>query len=173
MASSILPAIALQLPLGRLSDRVDRRNVLMAISIGAAAAAATALQLGSASPALVAAVAAYGGLSLSAYAVCLAHVNDHLHPSQMVAASATVLLANGIGSAIGPIVVSGTMQLWGPAAFFGSVIVLHAAFVLYVAWRKHKTDAVPSAEKARFVSAPPQVAPTGRLAAPEAKPGET
>ena len=122
---------------------------------------------------LFGAVAAYGGLSLTAYAVCLAHVNDHLHPTQMVAASATVLLANGIGSAIGPVVVSAAMQLFGPAAFFGSVIVLHATFALYIAWRKHKAGAVPSAEKARFVSAPPQVAPTGRLAAPEAKPWET
>jgi MFS family permease len=173
MACSILPAIVLQLPLGRLSDRVDRRTVLMAISIGAAIAAAVALQLGSASPSLFVAVAAYGGLSLTAYAVVLAHVNDHLHPTQMVAASATVLLANGIGSIVGPVVVSAAMQLFGPAAFFVSVIVLHTSFALYAAWRKHTTDAVPRPEKARFVSASPQVAPTGRLAAPEAKPGET
>jgi MFS family permease len=173
MASGILPAVALQLPLGRLSDRVDRRNVLIGISIGAAAAAAIAFQLGDALPALFVAVAVYGGLSLTAYAVCLAHVNDHLHPTQMVAASATVLLANGIGSAVGPVVVSAAMQVAGPRAFFGSVIVLHATFALYAAWRKRKTDAVPSPEKARFVNAPPQVAPTGRLAAPEAKPGES
>ena len=173
MACSILPAIVLQLPLGRLSDRVDRRTVLMAISIGAAVAAAVAFQLGSASPSLFVAIAAYGGLSLTAYAVVLAHVNDHLHPAQMVAASATVLLANGIGSAVGPVAVSAAMQLLGPGAFFGSVIVLHATFALYAAWRKHTTDAVPRPEKARFVSASPQVAPTGRLAAPEAKPEET
>ncbi|HEX7236193.1 MAG TPA: MFS transporter [Gammaproteobacteria bacterium] len=173
MASSILPAIVLQLPLGRLSDRVDRRTVLMAISIGAAAAAGVALKLGSASSALFVAVAAYGGLSLTAYAVVLAHVNDHLHPSQMVAASATVLLANGIGSALGPVAVSAVMQLLGPPAFFGSVIVLHTTFALYAGWRKHKTDAVPSPEKTRFVSATPQAAPTGRLAAPEVEPGET
>ena len=102
MASSILPAIALQLPLGRLSDRVDRRSVLIGISIAAAAAALAAVQLGIASLAFFVAVAAYGGLSLTTYAVCLAHVNDHLHPTQMVAASATVLLANGIGSVLGP-----------------------------------------------------------------------
>ena len=172
MACSILPAIVLQLPLGRLSDRVDRRTVLIGISIGAALAAAVALQLGSASPSLFVAVAAYGGLSLTAYAVVLAHVNDHLHPTQMVAASATVLLANGIGSALGPVAVSAAMQLLGPGAFFGSVIGLHTSFALYAAWRKHATDAVPRLEKARFVSASPQVAPTGRLAAPEAKSDE-
>jgi hypothetical protein len=62
------------------------------------------------------------------------------------------------------------MQVAGAGAFFVCIIVLHSTFALYAAWRKRKTDAVPSPEKARFVSAPPQVAPTGRLAAPEAKP---
>jgi MFS family permease len=170
MASSILPAIALQLPLGRLSDHVDRRNVLIAISVAAAMAAAAAVQIGGASPALFLAVAAYGGLSLTTYAVCLAHVNDHLQPEQMVAASATVLLANGIGSVVGPLMVSTAMELTGPAAFFYSVIVMHVSFALYSTWRKRKAGPVPPPDKARFVSAPPQVAPTGRLAAPEAKP---
>jgi hypothetical protein len=146
---------------------------LIGIAVCAALAAAGAAQLGSASPLFFFAVAAYGGLSLTTYAVCLAHVNDHLQPAQMVAASATVLLANGIGSAVGPVVVSGAMQLAGPGAFFVSIIVLHAAFAAYAAWRKHVTDAVPILDKARFVSAPPQVAPTGRLAAPEAKPDDT
>jgi MFS family permease len=170
MACSILPAIALQLPLGRLSDRVDRRTVLIAISAAAAAAALAAVQLGTASLAFFVAAAAYGGLSLTTYAVCLAHVNDHLHPTQMVAASATVLLANGMGSAVGPVLVSAAMELGGPSAFFASIIVLHVAFALYAAWRKHKTDSIPAPEKARFVSASPQAAPTGRLGAPEAKP---
>lgn len=169
MASSILPAIVLQLPLGRLSDRVDRRNVLIAISVAAAVAAAVAGRLGAASPAFFLAVAVYGGLSLTTYAVCLAHVNDHLQPAQMVAASATILLANGIGSALGPMVVAAAMQLTGPGAFFASIVVMHAAFAFYAAWRKRKTVAVPAPDKVRFVSAPPQVAPTGRLAAPEAK----
>jgi MFS family permease len=169
MASSILPAIALQLPLGRLSDRVDRRSVLIAISIASAIAAAAAARLGNASPMFFAAVAAYGGLSLTTYALCLAHVNDHLQPAQMVAASATVLLANGIGAVLGPLLVSAAMQMSGPRAFFVSIIVLHAAFALYAAWRKRRTDAIPSLSKPRFAGAPPQVAPTGRLAAPESK----
>jgi MFS family permease len=170
MASSILPAIVLQLPLGRLSDRVDRRTVLIAIAVAAALSAVVALQIGSASPWFFLAVAVYGGLSLTTYAVCLAHVNDHLQPAQMVAASATVLLANGIGSVLGPLLVSGAMQIAGPSAFFASVIVLHATFASYAAWRKRRTDAIPSLDKGRFVNAPPQVAPTGRLGAPEAKP---
>jgi MFS family permease len=170
MAAAILPAIALQLPLGRLSDRVDRRSVLIGISVSAAIAAAVALQLGTDSPAFFGAVAAYGSLSLTIYAVCLAHVNDHLQPAQMVAASATVLLANGLGSVLGPLLVAGAMQVAGPGAFFASIVVLHSTFALYAAWRKCKTDAIFGPAKSRFVGATPQVAPTGRLLAPEAKP---
>jgi MFS family permease len=172
MACSILPAVVLQLPLGRLSDRVDRRSVLIAIAVSAALAAVAAARLGPGSPAFFFAVAAYGGLSLTTYAVCLAHVNDHLQPEQMVAASATVLLANGIGSALGPLLVSAAMQGAGPDAFFGGIVVLHAVFASYAAWRIRRSGAVPQPDKAKFVSAPPQVAPTGRLAAPEAKPAD-
>jgi hypothetical protein len=142
---------------------------LIAISVSAALAAAIAGHLGAASPGFFLAVAAYGGLSLTTYALCLAHVNDHLQPAQMVAASATVLLANGIGSALGPVAVSAAMQLAGPGAFFVCMIVLHGTFALYAGWRKRKSDPVPAPDKTPFVSAPPQVAPTGRLGAPEAR----
>ncbi len=170
MACGILPAIVLQVPLGRLSDRVDRRSVLIAISVSAAVAGAGALLLrGEAPPALFAAVAVYGGLSLTTYAVCLSHINDHLRPEQMIAASATVLLLNGFGSVLGPVLVSAAMELTGPAAFFAGGIAAHAAFALYAAWRKGRTDAITGVGKARFVGAPPQAAPTGRLTAPEAK----
>ena len=75
----------------------------------------------------------------------------------------------------GPLLVSGAMEIFGPRAFFASVAVLHASFALYAVWRKGRVHAVPAIDKGRFVGAPPQVAPTGRLVAPEAKPeaGET
>jgi MFS family permease len=171
MACGILPAIVLQLPLGRLSDRLDRRSVLMAMAVSAAAAGFLALQTRSGSlPVFFAAVGLYGGLSLTMYALCASHVNDHLKPEQMVAASATVLLVNGAGAVLGPIVVSAAMELTSPSAFFACVIAMHSAFALYAGWRKRRTDPIPDAAKIRFVGAPPQVAPTGRLVAAEAEP---
>jgi MFS family permease len=173
MALSILPAIALQLPLGRYSDRIDRRTVLIAMAVAAAAAGSAALLLGhEASIPFFGAVVVYGGLSLTTYALCVSHINDHLQPDQMVAASGSIILLNGLGAVVGPLLVSATMQLAGPAAYFGSTAILHLGFALFATWRKARVPAVPSEDKARFVSAPPQVAPTGRLAAPEAKPAE-
>ena len=171
MALGVLPAIVLQLPLGRLSDRLDRRSVLIGMAVSAAVAAALALQARSGAPLFFGAVALYGGLSLTMYALCVSHINDHLQPEQMVAASATVLLLNGVGSALGPFLVSAAMELTDPRAFFVGAIVMHAAFALYAGWRKRRVDPIPGAAKTRFASAPPQVAPTGRFAAVDVERG--
>jgi MFS family permease len=168
MALSILPAIALQLPLGRYSDRIDRRSVLIAMSVVAALAGAAALLGRNESVPFFAAVVVYGGLSLTTYALCVSHINDHLQPAQMVAASGSIILLNGLGAIVGPLLVSAAMQFAGPVAFFGSSALMHLGFALFAVWRKGRTRAIPSEEKARFVGAPPQVAPTGRLVAPEA-----
>jgi MFS family permease len=169
MACGILPAVVLQLPLGRYSDRIDRRTVLIGMALAAAAAAGGALLLsGGARLPLLMAVVAYGGLSLTTYALCVAHINDHLRPEQMVAASGTIILLNGAGAVAGPLLVAAAMQSAGPSAYFASAVALHVAFAGFAMWRKSHVRAVPAEEKARFVGAPPQVAPTGRLAAPEA-----
>ncbi len=173
MACSILPAVVVQLPVGRWSDRMDRRTVLVAMSLLAAVAASAALMLSS-SPAwgaFAVAVAACGGMSLTTYALCVAHINDHLRPEQMVAASGTVILVNGAGAVVGPLVVSAAMQSAGPGAYFGSIAAMHVALAAFAVWRKKRAHPVPAEDKTRFVGAPPQAAPTGRLAAPAAAAG--
>lgn len=170
MACGILPAVVLQLPLGRYSDRIDRRSVLIAMALAAGASAgATLLLNASANAPFLAAVIAYGGLSLTTYALCVAHINDHLRPEQMVAASGTIILLNGAGAIAGPIAISAAMQLAGPRAYFASVATLHLAFAVFALWRKQHRAAIPSEDKTRFAGAPPQVAPTGRLGIPESK----
>jgi MFS family permease len=168
MACSILPAVVLQWPIGRYSDRIDRRTVLVAMSVLAAAAAVAGLTLSGVSAlAFFAAVTVYGGLSLTGYALCVSHINDHLRPEQMVAASGTIILINGSGAVLGPVIVSAAMQTLGPMAYFGSATALHLAFAAFALWRKGHSRPVPAADKARFAAAPPQIAPTGRLASPE------
>lgn len=167
MACTILPAAALQLPVGRWSDRVDRRTTLAAMSGLAAVAAVAALLLAqSAVPVFAVAVAACGGLSLTIYAVCASHINDHLEPNQMVAASGTVILINGAGAVAGPLVVAAAMQLAGPGAYFGAIAALHVLLAGFALRRMRVTAPIPAEAKAPFAAAPPQAAPTGRLATP-------
>ncbi len=169
MALSILPAVLVQLPIGRYSDRVDRRTVLIVMSTLAASVALAAVWLGSrATVPFYAAVAVYGGVSLSSYALCVSHINDHLRPEQMVAASGTIILLNGAGAILGPLLVTSAMQATGPAAYFATAAVIHVLFAAFALWRKGKTAPIPSDSKGQFVGTLPQAAPTGRLTVPDA-----
>ncbi|HEX5047807.1 MAG TPA: MFS transporter [Gammaproteobacteria bacterium] len=162
VALGIFAAVLIQLPLGRLSDRMDRRNVLAVMSSVAAVAALAAWLLAERStPLLFFAAATCAGLSFSTYSIAAAHVNDHLTPAQMVAASGTLLLVNAGGAVAAPIVVSAAMQWTTNEAYFAALAAMHLAFAGYTLWRKRRRAPVPAAEKAPFVAQPrtPQMAP--------------
>jgi MFS family permease len=173
MSLSILAAVATQLPVGRWSDRFDRRVVIVSIStLSAAAAVAASLLRETSTPLFFLATAAYGGFALTIYSLSVSHINDHLRASQMVAASGTIILVNGAGAALGPLAAGAAMQAAGPEAYFGFLAAVHAALAFYALWRKGRRAAVPSEDKARFVGAQPQAVPTGRLAAGARAAGE-
>jgi MFS family permease len=164
MALGIFAAVVTQVPIGRCSDRLDRRTVLIALSVLAALAAGAALLLREVAISLFfVAVAAYGGLALTLYSLAVSHINDHLRPAQMVAASGTLILVNGAGAVLGPISVAAAMQSSGPEAYFASLVIMHLAFTAYALWRKGRRGPVPGDEKTPFVVAQPQAVPTGRL----------
>jgi MFS family permease len=165
MGVSILAAVATQLPVGRLSDRIERRTVILNVCGLAAVFAALAAWVG-ASPrvALFALAACHGGLVLTLYSLSLSHINDHLEPAQMVAASASVIFLNGIGSVIGPILFSGSIEAFGTVGYFGTMAVLTGALAVYAIWRKRRRAPVPSEHKVPYVSAQPQ-AVSGQMAA--------
>ncbi len=166
MASSILTAVAAQLPIGRASDRFDRRTVLASMSLLATAAALAALALAARHTALFYLPAAlFGALTLSVYSLSVAHINDYLQPAQMVGASGTLILVNGFGAVLGPIAVTGAMQAFDARAYFVALTVLHLAFAGYALWRKGRRGPMPTGQKTAFVAAAPQAAPTGLLSA--------
>lgn len=165
MSAWILAAVLFQLPLGRLSDRTDRRTILVAICLLASAAAAVAAWLGPRSvPGLLTLSALFGGLVLSVYSIALSHVNDHLSAAQRVDASGTVVLLNGAGAVCGPVAVALLIEGLGARAYFVSLATLAAWLGLAGLWRKSRRAPVPLEEKAPFVSAQPQV-PVAPLAA--------
>lgn len=165
MAFIIFTAVLAQWPLGRLSDRLERRTVLSGICIAAALAGAAALWLADATRApFFVAAALCGGLSLTIYSLALSHMNDHFEPAQMVGVSGTMILLNGVGAIVGPLAVAGAMQAWGPRAFFGALAAMHAAFAAYTLWRKRRRAPVAGHAKTPYVAAQPQ-APTGQLTA--------
>jgi MFS family permease len=154
--------VALQWPIGRLSDRHDRRRVIFAVTGLAAVTSLAAVAIAgvSAIGQLVMAFL-FGGLAFPMYSLCVAHTNDALEPRQMVAASSNLVMAFGIGAAIGPSLAAAVMGGMGPDGFFWYLGGVHAAIGIFALYRMTRRSAVPLAEQGLCVpigSAASQVA---------------
>ena len=126
MAVTIIGGAALQLPIGRLSDRGDRRSTLALVAAAGAATALLVLRFDGQAQALF---FLFGGLAFALYPLAVAHLLDRLPPEQSLAGCSALLLLNGIGAAIGPAAAGALMQRFGPEAlpvFFASTLGLLA-----------------------------------------------
>ncbi len=147
MTAGVTGCVVLQWPIGRLSDKYDRRQMLTLTTFLAAGAAMGAASVSSGSMLwLMVWTALFGGLSLPLYSLCIAHANDFLAPDQMVAASGGLVLANGIGSVLGPVSVSVAMSLHDDG-FFWSLAGIHAMLGAFALYRMKCRPARPLAEQ--------------------------
>ena len=157
MAVSILAAAVTQYPVGRLSDRMDRRTVIAAVCTLATLVAGSIVAFPAMPPAVFLTLAAvFSGLVLTLYSLSVSHVNDKLEPAQMVAASSALLLLNGTAAAIGPVLAGGLMATFGPRAYFATLATLTGVLAVYDLWRKSRRKPVPPAQKGSFVGAQPR-----------------
>jgi MFS family permease len=140
MSIGILGGMLLQWPIGRLSDRHDRRYALFAVALlaavvamfGAIATGQTGVQrIG----VLYAVVFVYGGLAFAVYPVSVAHLMDHLEPSDLLQGSSTVLLLHGIGAALSPLLAGAAMGRLGPDALWMFFAATQALLAATVGWR--------------------------------------
>lgn len=141
MSLAIAGGVLLQWPLGRFSDRVDRRLALAVVGLAAAAAAAANLLPGVDTAAAMALIFVFGGLSFAVYPIAVAHLVDWLPREDLLAASGAVLLVYGAGSAIGPLLAGALMHAAGPQMLFAwfcalNLLLAVSAFHRYrVRWR--------------------------------------
>src|SRR3546814_11367659 len=107
MVGASRAGFALQYPAGRRSDRFDRRTVILGLTAASAATGLLIALFGQQNAwILLTLVALYSGLSLTLYPISLSHANDYLTPSQLLPASAGLLLCYGLGAIAGPLVAS-------------------------------------------------------------------
>jgi MFS family permease len=157
MAASILAAVATQYPVGRLSDRMDRRTVIAVVCTLAMIVAGSIVAFPAMPHAVFLILAAlFSGFALTLYSLSVSHVNDKLEPAQMVAASSALLLLNGTAAAIGPVLAGTLMTAFGPSAYFATLAALAGALAVYDLWRKSRRRPVPPAQKSPFVRAQPR-----------------
>jgi MFS family permease len=157
MAVSILAAVLTQYPVGRLSDRMDRRTVIAVVCALATIVAGSIAAFGTMPRVIFLLLAAlFSGSALTLYSLAVSHVNDKLEPAQMVAASSALLRLNGGAAAIGPVLAGSLIAAFGPPAYFTTLATLTGGLTIYDLWRKSRREAVPMAQKGPFISAQPQ-----------------
>ena len=132
---SIIGGAVMQWPLGRWSDRSDRRLVLALVS-GASAVVAIAMALSASSPSLrLLIVFAYGALAFSIYPISVAHLMDRLQPQEGLSGISRFLLLYGIGAAIGPAIAGIAMHYFGAAALFALFAITQGGLAIFVGIR--------------------------------------
>lgn len=154
MAAAIIGGVLLQFPIGRCSDIFDRRRVLIAVSAATSLFCALAIFVAPMSVyALYLAMFLIGGTALTIYGLASAHTNDHLASSQIVAAAASMLMVNGVGSIIGPMLSSGLMTVTGhPWMLFATMGVVYGSIAVFGLYRAMRAAPVPRDQQEKFVA---------------------
>ena len=173
MSSTIFAGAVMQLPAGRISDRMDRRYVLMVLSgLAALAGLMVVILHPSDVTTLVVMVAIYGATANSLYSIAVAHANDFAAPEEFVKVSGGLLLLYGIGTVIGPTIGGPVMTAVGPYSLFLVTGFSHVALVVYAMIRSRIRKAVPVAERESYMptSAGPMTTPESLTLNPRAAP---
>ncbi|MBG77397.1 MAG: MFS transporter [Pelagibacteraceae bacterium] len=151
----------LQWPIGFISDRFDRRVILIAVTFVSAGLTIVAIIFSYISVNLFFIILAlYGGMSLPMYSLAVAHVNDFLETNEMVAASSTFAILVGLGSIIGPITVSIFMEGFGPDGFFIFLFITHILLGLFGLYRMGKRSK-PSDMESQYTPLPRNISSAG------------
>ena len=147
IASIMIGGAAFQYPVGKLSDRLDRRLVLIAVSGLVALTALLLIPAATAGAGVLSAVGfVTGGLALTLYPLSLAHTNDWLDPDDVTAASSALVMVQGAGAILGPVGTGLLMDAVGPNGFAVYMALMGAGLMGYALYRLGRREAPQSTE---------------------------
>lgn len=159
----ILVGALAQIPVGWLSDKTDRRKVLVGLTVLALAADTAFLVIAPESRMLNLILAGIlGGSIFAMYPVIVAHANDHAKPGTAIQISGGLLLLYGVGGIMGPLLAGWAMASLADRALFFITAGSHVIVISYTLWRIIKRGAVAEEDKTEF-----KLAIGGRASTPQ------
>jgi MFS family permease len=121
-----------QYPVGKISDKFDRRTILFVLNIIAIASLIFAFMFGPSSfYILLIFIAIHSAVSLPYYAVVISHMNDFLEKEEIISGSSTLTLVNALGMVMGPLLASLFMAYFGAYGYFIYMIVIYCLVAPY------------------------------------------
>ena len=163
-----------QWPIGYLSDRTDRRVIIIACAFAGALfcslsiiASGTSLEnmylatsIGIDKIMFFIYVTLYAGAALPLFTLNLAYVNDYIAKEKFVAAGGGLQIIFGLGAIGGPIIASLLMYKYGANGFFIHLFVFHIIIGLFGMYRITKRSYKDNPEST-FTPLPRNITPLG------------
>lgn len=145
---TILGGFALQWPIGKLSDKIDRRRVISLIGFATALTALVITFIPAYSEIMIfVTLAIFGGFSFTVYPLGIAHCSDSIEEKDIISAVAILSIAFSVGSIIGPVIASYTMDFLGPRGLFVYCAFIGAALGLLSLLKSYQKNTLPQEEK--------------------------
>lgn len=159
----ILAGAVSQIPIGMLSDRMDRRKVLIGVAAAALAVdAAFVLVMPEGRWGNLVLASAFGAVIYAMYPIIVAHANDHAADGNYIQVSGGLLMVFGLGSIAGPALAGVGMTFTGSQGLFFVTGLAHVAMISFAALRIRARAPVAGDDKVAF-----KPAPTARASTPE------
>ncbi len=170
-----------QFPIGKLSDKFDRRLVIIYTTFGAAFFALCAIlasrqmylpgDLGTSKTWFYIFLVLFSFCSLPMFAIIFAHTNDFIPKEKFVAAGAGLQFAFGLGAISGPFLCSVFMNIIGSNGYFIFLIIFHSIIGIFAIHRMkiRKTEDNPDSQ---FAAMPQTITPVGMELNPSTEPIE-
>jgi MFS family permease len=155
MTGGVIGGAIFQWPIGLLSDRVGRRKVLAATTLGAGIIGVAIVVAGTqlSEIQLIILGALWGGMAFPLYSVAVALTNDHAQLGEYVQVSSGLLLMYGLGAVVGPLVASLVMSAAGPAGLYIFSGVVHLILFGFIVGRAFQRPPVPTEQQGDFSDA--------------------
>lgn len=164
VATFFIGAVILQYPIGYISDRMDRRFLIIVVSVIGGAGCVLGAMFGDVFALLLVSAFVIGGMANPLYSLLIAHTNDFLDHDDMTAASGGLIFINGLGAILGPMITGWMMGTsLGPAGFYLFTGVLFAGMIIYAGYRSTVRASLPVEETGSYVP----MGPTGTSVAME------
>lgn len=159
VSTIFIGALIMQYPIGWMSDRMDRRLLIMGIALLGGVGSVLGFMFGHNFQFLLAAAFLLGGMANPLYALLIAYTNDFLEHEDMAAASGGLIFINGLGAITGPLIIGWLMGQIGPAGFFLFLAGLMFSLAAYAAYRMTQRPATPVEETGSYSPITPSASP--------------
>jgi len=141
---------ATQWPLGWLSDKIDRRKVILLCCASVICICIVLVSFEFTSKILLILSALIGACTLPLYSLGVAQANDRLESKQMISASGTIVLVFSVFAALGPFTMSYFLELFEMFGFMLYMGIVHLVMAITVLMMMMITQDVDESEQTDF-----------------------